>query len=155
DLAREIERDYEYEGIETCAADGMCGTACPVLIDTGTLVKRLRREQRNPVLGAGWAAAARAWAPATRAGATALSAASALPAGITRSATSAARAVLGADVVPTYSPDLPPGGGRRAPLARRLGAVDGELGAIYLPSCVNSMFGPAGDGIGATEAFAR
>lgn len=36
--------DYAYEGIESCAADGMCATACPVSIDTGVLMKRLRHE---------------------------------------------------------------------------------------------------------------
>jgi Fe-S oxidoreductase len=30
--------------IDTCATDGMCATACPVGIDTGALVKRLRAE---------------------------------------------------------------------------------------------------------------
>ena len=30
--------------IDTCAVDGMCQTACPVLINTGDLVKRLRPE---------------------------------------------------------------------------------------------------------------
>ena len=33
---------YRYDGLDTCAADGLCATACPVGIDTGKLVKRLR-----------------------------------------------------------------------------------------------------------------
>ena len=37
------EADYAYDGVQTCAVDSMCQTACPVLIDTGALVKRLRR----------------------------------------------------------------------------------------------------------------
>ncbi|MGB4778985.1 MAG: FAD-binding and (Fe-S)-binding domain-containing protein, partial [Microbacterium sp.] len=64
-LAARLERDYDYSGIDTCAVDGMCVTACPVLINTGTLVKRLRREDQNPVLAAGWQAAAHAWGPVT------------------------------------------------------------------------------------------
>jgi D-lactate dehydrogenase len=39
-----LERDFAYSGIDTCAADGMCATVCPVHIDTGSLVKRLRGE---------------------------------------------------------------------------------------------------------------
>lgn len=35
---------YQYDGLETCAVDGLCATACPVDINTGDLVKRLRRE---------------------------------------------------------------------------------------------------------------
>ncbi|MDZ7268342.1 MAG: FAD-binding oxidoreductase [candidate division KSB1 bacterium] len=36
--------DYQYAGLETCAVDGLCATACPVAINTGELVKRLRSE---------------------------------------------------------------------------------------------------------------
>src|SRR5690625_4477835 len=43
-LARELERDYDYESVETCAVDGMCQTACPVNINTGDLVRRLSLE---------------------------------------------------------------------------------------------------------------
>jgi len=39
---------YQYEGLDTCAVDGLCATACPVDIDTGDLVKRLRRENHSP-----------------------------------------------------------------------------------------------------------
>lgn len=40
-------KQYQYDGIETCAVDGLCATACPVDIDTGDLIKRLRRENHN------------------------------------------------------------------------------------------------------------
>ena len=33
-LAERLEDAYEYDGVHTCAVDGMCGTACPVLINT-------------------------------------------------------------------------------------------------------------------------
>jgi D-lactate dehydrogenase len=36
--------DYSYAGIDTCAVDGLCATACPVNINTGDLTRRLRRE---------------------------------------------------------------------------------------------------------------
>jgi D-lactate dehydrogenase len=39
--------DYLYDGLDTCAADGLCSTACPVGIDTGRLVKRLRDERHG------------------------------------------------------------------------------------------------------------
>ncbi|MEJ8800749.1 FAD-binding and (Fe-S)-binding domain-containing protein [Pontibacter sp. H249] len=38
---------YQYDGLDTCAVDGLCATACPVDINTGDLVKRLRRESHN------------------------------------------------------------------------------------------------------------
>ena len=40
--------DYGYDVVDTCAVDGMCETACPVHINTGDLVKRLRRERQGP-----------------------------------------------------------------------------------------------------------
>jgi D-lactate dehydrogenase len=39
---------YQYDGIDTCAVDGLCATACPVDINTGDLIKRLRRENHSP-----------------------------------------------------------------------------------------------------------
>jgi D-lactate dehydrogenase len=38
-----LQSDFSYQANDTCAADGLCATACPVGIDTGQLVKRLRR----------------------------------------------------------------------------------------------------------------
>lgn len=40
-----IRRAYRYDGIDTCATDGMCATVCPVGIDTGAMIKRLRGER--------------------------------------------------------------------------------------------------------------
>jgi D-lactate dehydrogenase len=36
--------DFHYAGTETCAVDGLCATACPVGINTGDYVKRLRAD---------------------------------------------------------------------------------------------------------------
>lgn len=154
-LARELERDYDYEGVDTCAVDGMCVTACPVLINTGTLVKRLRREDQNPVLAAGWSAAAAGWGAVTRAGAVALTVADAAPEALVRGATTLGRAVLGADTVPEYSADLPGGGRGRRRLRGQRGSGDGAPIALYLPACVNSMFGATRAGGGVTDAFVR
>tara|TARA_R110002049_G_scaffold308910_1_gene514820 strand:- start:8669 stop:11494 length:2826 start_codon:yes stop_codon:yes gene_type:complete len=38
---------FKYEGIDTCAVDGSCATACPVDINTGDLIKRLRQENHS------------------------------------------------------------------------------------------------------------
>ncbi len=44
----ELEAAYDYDAIDTCAVDGMCQTACPLRINTGDLMKRLRAERRRP-----------------------------------------------------------------------------------------------------------
>ena len=43
--AEELEADFSYDGVATCAGDSMCQTACPVKIDTGALIKELRSAQ--------------------------------------------------------------------------------------------------------------
>ncbi|ADV89192.1 putative FAD-linked oxidoreductase [Vibrio vulnificus] len=40
--ASELEKVFEYQGIDTCAATGLCSDRCPVGINTGDLVKKLR-----------------------------------------------------------------------------------------------------------------
>ena len=152
-LARELSHDYEYAGIDTCAVDGMCVTACPVLINTGDLVRRLRREDQNPVLATGWRAAAHAWNLVSRTAAAGLTVADHLPAPLVGAVSDVGRAVLGADAVPHYSADLPAGGPARKPLAGTVGADEGEIRGVYLPACINGMFEAGGDGEGATRAF--
>ena len=39
--------EYQYAGLDTCATDGLCQVDCPVSINTGDLVKRLRHEQHG------------------------------------------------------------------------------------------------------------
>lgn len=43
----ELVQQYQYQGLDTCAVDGLCATACPVDINTGDLVKRLRVENHS------------------------------------------------------------------------------------------------------------
>lgn len=154
-LADALDDDYDYDGVQTCAVDGMCQTACPVLINTGTLVKRLRREGANPIAAAGWKAAAAAWGPVTRMGSVALTTAKKVPTPIVAAATRVGRAVFGEDNVPAYTADLPMGGRSRHRLSGVVGSPGGTPVGVYLPACVNSMFGPTGDGIGVTAAFVR
>lgn len=46
-LAR-LRGQFAYQGDATCATDGLCATSCPVGIDTGKLVKDLRRVGHGP-----------------------------------------------------------------------------------------------------------
>lgn len=41
---QELERDYRYLGEETCAADGLCSTSCPMGINVAELTHRIRQE---------------------------------------------------------------------------------------------------------------
>jgi D-lactate dehydrogenase len=43
ELAKQLDREYEFAGKESCATDGLCALDCPVAINTGELIKQLRR----------------------------------------------------------------------------------------------------------------
>jgi D-lactate dehydrogenase len=138
-LVTQLEKDYDYESVQTCAVDGMCQTACPVEINTGLLVKRIRRSEAGPMENGVWNAAAKHWGGVTRGASLALTVVNKLPAAAVVPPNKAARAVLGTDTVPLYSAELPGGGS-----ARKRPTPDGAPDAVYFPACVGTMFGPAG-----------
>ena len=53
---RELEAAYQYQGIDTCAATGLCAQRCPVGINTGDLVRQLRARDANSPRSADWLA---------------------------------------------------------------------------------------------------
>ncbi len=52
----ELERLYDYHGVETCAATGLCAQRCPVSINTGDLVRKLRGRNADNARAANWLA---------------------------------------------------------------------------------------------------
>lgn len=52
----ELERLYHYHGVETCAATGLCAQRCPVGINTGDLVRKLRGREAHKTSSANWLA---------------------------------------------------------------------------------------------------
>ncbi|MDF2562880.1 MAG: oxidoreductase [Microbacterium sp.] len=148
ELLRDLQKDYDYDGVQTCAVDGMCGVACPVDINTGDLVRRLRAEQSNALEGALWGTAAKHWGTVTRAGGIALTVADALPAPLVRGVTHVGRAVLGADTLPLYDAGLPRGGSKPP----RPGApTDAQV--VFFGACIGTMFGAEGEGQGSRDAL--
>jgi len=109
-----LEDGAAYALLDTCATDGMCATACPVGIDTGRLVKRLRGERHG--------ATARAIA---NAGASSFGVLEAL--------------ARGALALPIRWRDLPR---RSRPLPPSSPRIDAA--AVYLPTCLTRVFGGAG-----------
>ena len=147
ELLNQLRADYDYEGVQTCAVDGMCAVACPVDINTGDLVRRLRAEEASKVEDGLWDAAAKGWGAVTRIGGAALTVADALPAPLVTGVTQVGRAVLGADTVPLYDRGLPRGGSA-AP--RPVSPADAQ--AVFFGACIGTMFGAEGDGLGSRDA---
>ncbi|MGB3187684.1 MAG: FAD-binding and (Fe-S)-binding domain-containing protein [Ornithinimicrobium sp.] len=146
-LADELERDYSYSGVQTCAVDGMCVTVCPVQINTGDLVRRLRRESALPPVAKVWATAARHWSIGARLGSLALTAAASVPSALPTTVTSVGRRIIGDDIVPRYAGGLPPGGRRRP--TRQTDSAQ----AVIFPACVGEMFAAEDSGPSAGEAL--
>lgn len=140
-LRTALAEQYAYDGMETCAADGSCKLACPLGIDTGALVKSLRRAEQGARAERVAARAADRWAQVERAGRAGLRAggAAARVLGDDRVAgmTDVARRVSGGRV-PGWSAALPRAADATLPATRRAGAA-----AVYVPACINRMFGVA------------
>ncbi|MGV8847148.1 FAD-binding and (Fe-S)-binding domain-containing protein [Tessaracoccus sp.] len=146
-LLKELRAEYDYDGVQTCAVDGMCETACPVFINTGDLVRRLRAENQGAVLETGWKLAAQQWNTVSTVGGKALTLADVMPAAVPVLATKVARAVISHDVMPLYDGQLPAGGSPRPKLK------DPDPVAVYFSSCTTTMFGPEDGGAGVAVAF--
>ena len=46
-IAAEMQKQYKYWGMDTCATDSLCAMKCPVKVDTGKLVKELRHARHS------------------------------------------------------------------------------------------------------------
>jgi D-lactate dehydrogenase len=125
-------REFEYDGIQTCAADGSCAPSCPLAIDTGALIKdfrareRTEREERVALeVAKRWRtveSAARAGLRVGRYGA--------------RPVSSTLRRRVNADLIPEWpSEGMPPPAPSLPPTSRE-GAA-----AVYMPACINRIFG--------------
>lgn len=123
-----------YEVNQTCAVDGMCAVNCPVGINTGTLVKDIRARALTSPARRASLTLERHWRTVLTVGRTGLSLASRLPK-VARAATRVARAVLPRGSFPLYDRTIPSKGFARS----RLSQGGGEV--VFLPSCMNSLFG--------------
>ncbi|MCW3067669.1 MAG: FAD-binding oxidoreductase, partial [Solirubrobacterales bacterium] len=128
--------EYEYDGIETCAADGSCSRACPVGIDTGKLIKGFRELEHTERSEAAALALARRWATVERGARMALRTGRAVGDGPMRAASSLARRAISHELLPAWTDALPGPASSSLPSTARDGAA-----AVYLPACVNRIFG--------------
>lgn len=139
-LAAELEKDWEYGAVDTCAVDGLCQNACPVDINTATLTKRFRKKNAGAAINGVWGTAAKHWSVVTKGASMALTGVRKVPIGVLTPPNKLGRMILGPDTLPLYSEELPGGGS-----PRQRPAPTGKPTAVYFPACVGTMFGPAVD----------
>jgi D-lactate dehydrogenase len=149
-VQRALLEQYEYDGIQTCAADGTCQIACPLGIDTGKLVKGFREREHTPRAQRQAAKIADRYERYERLARTGLrTGAAAGP--LMRAAAGATRAVFSDELVPTWPRNMPPPAPAKLPSTSRDGAA-----AVYLPACVNRIFGaPRSAGVHLPDAMVR
>ncbi len=139
-VLRALLEEYEYDAIETCAADGTCRIACPLGIDTGKLVKGLREREHGPRAERVALAAARRWAAVERGARGGLRAGDVLRRAVgdgpLRGVTRAVRSAVSAELVPEWPAGMPRPAPAALPVTARAGAA-----AVYLPACINRIFG--------------
>ena len=141
----ELERDFAYSGIATCAGDGLCATACPVGIDTGRYIKQLRGAQltRFNLKAGQWTADH--LAGLTRSAAISLNLLNAVHTMLgskgMEKISSTARSLSGRRL-PQWTPLMPLGASLPGLKPIRAGA---ESRVVYFPSCIARTMGPAKD----------
>ncbi|TGG94184.1 FAD-binding oxidoreductase [Natronospirillum operosum] len=142
-----LREDYQYQGLDTCAADGLCELRCPVDINTGDLVRAIRSEQNQ-----GKKAVAQQislhFAGVTRGMRVGLRMAGFGRALLGNGVVAAGAAVvnrISGGAVGRWSPSMGRAGtsGQRL-LARTQTTVrSGRPAVVYLPACVTRVVGPA------------
>jgi len=149
-VQRKLLEEFEYDGLETCAADGTCVLACPVGIDTGKLVKELRAKQHSARAEHTALRLAERWEAVERAARTGLRVGNAGPIGraAMRGASRAARTAVSSDLVPAWPENMPEPAAVELPATSRQQAA-----AVYLPACVNRIFGRARNGGGGAASL--
>ncbi|CCQ74538.1 FAD-binding and (Fe-S)-binding domain-containing protein [Magnetospira sp. QH-2] len=136
----DLRRRYQYDGLDTCAACGLCRTACPVGINTGTLTRKLRGQSQGTTankLGA-WSAAH--YGGLMKSTGVGLSLAGGvqkiLGDGAVNALGRAARKISG-NRLPLWTDAMPTGG--HLPVMERGGGDP----VLYIPSCATRTMGPA------------
>ncbi|MDR1712370.1 MAG: FAD-binding oxidoreductase [Propionibacteriaceae bacterium] len=141
-----LEKQFTYDGVHTCAVDGLCGANCPLKINTALFMKEFRK--KKPSAGSFWTFTAKHWQGTTSIASMAMSVAHGPLQPVVIGVNKLGRKILSEDTLPLVSKELPGGGPKRA-----RSKPSGEITAVYLPACVNRMFGPAGEGEGVQKAF--
>ena len=134
---------YGYQGDGTCATDGLCGTRCPVGIDTGKMTKALRAEHatERQKKAADWVGGHFAGVARTVSGTLkAVDTIHAMTGTRFMDASSETLHRVSMRRIPRWNPQMPKGLGRIRPEPVN---EANPLKVVYFPSCIARNMGPA------------
>lgn len=145
--ASELEKTFEYQGIDTCAATGLCAERCPVGINTGDLVKKLRiakYEKFTPI--AKWTAEHFATTTKlTKAGLKSNQLATkALGENTVGKLTNGLRSMTKGKT-PIWIPEMPQSNSHQPQESAKAHSSSSEKKVVYLPSCASRTMGQQAD----------
>jgi D-lactate dehydrogenase len=143
---RELEQAFAYQGVDTCAATGLCAQRCPVGINTGELVRKLRATDARHDRRANWLAGNFATAlSGMRLSLRAAGTAQRLLGAPRLQHLSAMARRLSAGRLPQWTPAMPQALRFVQPEARPQvdRAPSDKPRVVYLPACVSRTLGPA------------
>ena len=131
-----LKKELHYQADQTCAVDGMCAINCPVGINTGSFIKEIRASNTNrfgKVIGG---FIENNWGKVSKLAGNGLKIASKVP-GLARQASLLASRIFPKGSAPIYDRHVRSAGNSRKSL------VNGEGDFLFLPSCMNEVFGGA------------
>lgn len=141
---RQLRKDFDYAGDQTCAVDGLCATLCPLGIDTGNFIKELRSTEHSSVAQLLANTTADHFGMMLSASRTLLRTANAAHSVLGTSAMSQLTKMLhklSGGAVPEWNPWVP----KPASQNSRPHDSDSKDKTVYFPCCVSRLFGsPAG-----------
>lgn len=146
---RELSRQFQFDGLDTCAVDGLCAVNCPVNINTGDLVKRLRVDEHSALANRAALATARNFGGLVSLLRRGLGTGHTLNRWLGKHTmervTTAARQI--SSDMPLWSAQIPP-----APVLSYRNDPDPDI--VYFPACITRMMGTyAGKSKNLVETF--
>ena len=139
-VAASLSKIFRYEGNETCATDGLCATACPVKIDTGKLVKDIRKEEiGKKQKRALWIADRMGGLTASaRVGLSVVGFFHSVLGTAVMKGISGGLKTLSGNRIPQWNPYLPLGAKK---ITAELQTLKSDRKVVYFPSCINRAMG--------------
>ncbi|TCT95603.1 FAD-binding and (Fe-S)-binding domain-containing protein [Pseudomonas sp. LP_4_YM] len=138
---RALRDTFQYQGMDTCAATGLCAQRCPVGINTGELVKKLRAQAAKHGKAADWLAEHFKTAMGgARLSLTAANTARKLLGAPRLNRLSAALSKTSKGRMPRWTPAMPQ---PVRPVRVGEASNDPRPRVVYLAACVSKVMGPA------------